>query len=119
MEQMELNAVELDKESLLHALSRHIGHDKGISAGGLVTAICGDTSPGQERRLRHLVQELREQGHHVCAHPQHGYFIAANDEELVQTCEFLYHRALCSLGQISAMRRVSLPDLRGQLRLPT
>lgn len=111
--------MELDKTLLLQTLSRHIGHENGISAGELVIAMCGSTSASDERYMRKLVQELREEGHHVCAHPQHGYFIAGNDEELLQTCEFLYGRAMCSLGQISAMRRVSLPDLRGQLRLPT
>ena len=111
-EAMRLNLVYLGN-------ARHIGQQNGSTASDLVRAICGTTSPGKERRLRHLVQELREQGHHVCAHPQTGYFLAATDEELDQACEFLYGRAMCSLKQISAMRRVSLPDLRGQLRLPT
>lgn len=119
MEQLRFNVPELDKHSLLHALCRHIGQARGISAGDLVRSVCGDTSPAQERRMRHLVEELRREGHHICAHPQHGYFLAANDKELLRTCEFLYQRAMCSLGQVSAMRRVSLPDLRGQLRLPT
>jgi hypothetical protein len=37
----------------------------------------------------------------------------------VSTCNFLYDRAMTSLRQIATMRRVSLPDLRGQLHLPT
>jgi hypothetical protein len=31
---------------------------------------------------------------------------------------FLYHRAMTSLKQVAAMKRVSLPDFRGQLNLP-
>lgn len=119
MKEQALFAQELDEGLLLQALSRHVGHENGCSASDLVRMICGTTNPAKERRLRSLVQELREVGHHVCAHPQHGYFIAATAEELDQTCEFLYGRAMCSLKQISAMRRVSLPDLRGQLRLST
>ena len=119
MEQAELYAAELDKGLVLQALSRHLGKRNGSSASDLVKAICGRTSAAKERRLRSLIQELREEGHHVCAHPTHGYFIASTAEELDETCEFLYSRAMCSLVQISAMRRVSMPDLRGQLHLPT
>lgn len=32
---------------------------------------------------------------------------------------YLYRRAMTSLAQVSAMQRVSLPDLRGQIHLPT
>lgn len=79
----------------------------------------GETSLALERDLRYIIEELRRNGHHVCGHPSAGYFIAANDAELIRTCDFLYHRAMTTLSQIAAMRKVALPDLRGQLRLPT
>ncbi len=106
---------------LLEALRKHIGAARGASADLLVAEITGShlPDPAAERHLRKLVKELRLQGHHICAHPQTGYHMAANERELNATCEFLYERALASLTQIARMNNVSLPDLRGQLRLPT
>lgn len=111
---------DITPEAVLEVLSRHIGADSGIGVQALTSAVLGELPwPGAQRAVRAAVVTLRNQGHHVCAHPSTGYFIAANDAELDRTCEYLYGRAMCSLEQVSAMRRVSLPDLRGQLRLPT
>jgi hypothetical protein len=44
--------------------------------------------------------------------------LASTSAELDSTCEFLFGRSMTSLRQVSAMRRVTLPDLRGQLGLP-
>ena len=74
-------------------------------------------SAADQRRLRRLIAELRAEGHHICAHPETGYFIARDEADLDHTCRFLYERAMCSLSQVAAMKRVSLPDLAGQLRL--
>jgi hypothetical protein len=71
------------------------------------------------RVARQLISELRNEGHHVCAHPSAGYFIAETADELDATCKFLTDRALSSLKQVAAMKRVSMPDLYGQLNLPT
>lgn len=106
------------QSALIAVLSRHIGARNGISVTELARAVFGPgAGPGDERRVRKLVTELRGQGEHICADPRNGYFIAANDEELDQTCRFLHDRAMTSLTQISAMKRVSLPDLAGQLRI--
>lgn len=114
------NGGPLTKESLLITLQRHIGKGKGITGTNLVKEIIkSDSHPATERHLRELILELRCEGHHICATPQDGYFIAANEAELNQTCDFLYERAMASLKQVSRMKNVSLPDLRGQLRLPT
>lgn len=110
----------ITREQLLMALSRHVGAGNGASAAALVREITGEPStPEGERRLRDLVVELRMDGSHVCAHPSRGYFLAASDEEVNDTCLFLHDRALTSLRQVAAMKRVAVPDLKGQLRLPT
>lgn len=111
---------DIEMHSVLTALQRHIGADKGITAAQLVAEITGDptTDHYSERLLREIVVQLRLRGHHVCATPEHGYYMAETDEELNRTCEFLYDRAMTSLRQIAAMKNISLPDLRGQLRLP-
>jgi len=106
-------------EAVLVALYEHTGQDQGVSARQLAQEIAGVfTCAGDERRLRTVIEQLRRDGHGICGTPETGYFIARNDDELVRTCNFLYARAMTSLAQIAAMRRVDLPDLRGQLRLP-
>ncbi|MBS0212346.1 MAG: hypothetical protein JSR26_04080 [Proteobacteria bacterium] len=102
---------------VLDFLADRPGAANGMTARQVVQAICGFSTAFGERRLRTIVVALREAGHAVCADPTHGYFMATTDAELDAACEFLYDRALTSLRQISAMKRVALPDLRGQLAL--
>ncbi len=110
----------LDRHALLEALRNHIGRRQGVTATALCREALGhEPAPADERNLRTVVEELRSEGHHICAHPRDGYYIAAEPDELDETCGFLYARAMSSLKQIAAMKRVSVPDLRGQLRLPT
>lgn len=108
---------------LLVALRDHIGQSNGITAKALVAELNnGPVKPESqisERELRHVVKALRKQGHHVCAHPKDGYYLAENTAELQQCLDYLTHRAMCSLEQVAAMKKLSLPDLFGQMRLPT
>lgn len=110
----------ITRDTLLAALRAHIGKRHGVTATALCRQILGaEPTPGDERHLRDLVVELRREGHHICAHPSTGYFLAANAEELDETCLFLYDRAMTALTQIARMKKVSVPDLHGQLHLPT
>mgnify|MGYP001166038260 CR=1 FL=1 len=118
---------DLTPSTVLDALRDCVGSARGRSASDLVASITGRRCPADERRLRQGVEALRPAGHRVCADPAHGYRLAADDAEpaadgldglLHSTCLFLYGRAMTSLRQVSAMKRVALPDLRGQLRLP-
>lgn len=106
---------------VLGALGGHVGENNGISGDRLARKITGSALRAlfAERRVREAITELRNEGFHICGHPSTGYFLAANGDELDRTCAFLYARAMASLQQIAKMKRVSLPDLRGQLRLPT
>lgn len=111
---------ELTYHSVLAALRAHIGRANGVTAQQLVVEVLGHTSTGDERRLRDLIVELRLQGHHVCAVPgRGGYFLAETPEELEETMTFLRDRAMTSLLQASRMRGISIPDLVGQMHLPT
>lgn len=111
---------ELTRDTLLVALRNHIGRRHGVTATALCREVLGShPTSGDERILRALVVELRKTGHHVCAHPRDGYFLAATTEEMLETCDFLHSRAMSSLQQESAMKRVSIPDLVGQRRLPS
>ncbi len=111
----------LTTDLLLVAMRDHIGIRGGVTATKLVDEInqLAGERVCRERDLRSVVEKLREEGHHVCAHPKTGYFIAANADELQLTCEFLTSRAMRSLKQVSAMKRVSVPDLMGQMHFPT
>ncbi len=114
---------QLTTDQLLAVLRDHIGEANGASVEALVAEIWPIRDVHRDaaaaRKIRELVVELRREGHHICAHPSSGYFIAATPEELDRTCLFLYERAMTTLSQIAAMKRISLPDLRGQLKLPT
>lgn len=114
-----MNAITPD--SVLAALARHIGKTNGVHVNELVREITTVMFPDRaaERALRSVVTELRLSGHHICAHPSTGYFMAESAADLDATCEYLMDRAMASLTQISRMKNISLPDLRGQLKLPT
>lgn len=117
----------ISAQKLLAVLSAHIGANAAVRPDELVRRICKITAvdpmpheqPGLQRQVREVVVQLRMEGHHICAHPSSGYYMAATAEELDDCCKFLYERAITSLAQVAAMKRVSLPDLRGQLHLPT
>lgn len=105
-------------DSVLAALVKHIGRANGIQIETLVWEACHrEPTASRQRQTREIVAHLRQRGHHICAHPNDGYYIAGTADELDQTCEFLYSRAMKSLTQIAAMKRAAVPDLRGQLNL--
>ena len=114
-------ALAITPARVLAVLQRHIGRANGIHVRELAMCITGSLLDAElsQRRVRHVVTELRMEGHHVCATPSEGYYIAADADELNETCTFLYERAITGLTQVSRMKRIALPDLRGQLHLPT
>ena len=101
------------KTTLLNTLARHQGADKGIAAKALAAEL--GMPP---RQLRRLISRCRdEDGVAICGHPKTGYYMAVSPEELAASCAFLEYRALHSLRLFSRMKKVSLPDLLGQLKL--
>ena len=101
-------------DQLVTLLSRHIGQGNGIGVKDIARQIGTN-----ERHVRTMVSDLRDEGLAVCGTPRHGYYIAATPEELEETCTFLRRRAMHSLGLESRLRRIPLPDLLGQLHVPT
>lgn len=99
---------------LLQLLAGHIGRGNGAGVAQLAAAL-----GMSERDVRKLVVALRQNGVAVCGTPKTGYYIAATADELAETIEFLKHRALHSLVLASRMSKVPLPDLLGQLHVPT
>ena len=108
----------LTKESVMAALQLHVGRERAVRIGGLVhDATHRVTEPAAERKARKLISELRIEGVAVCGHPDHGYWLAANDEELEACCAFLHSRAMHSLTVLSRMRKVALPQLLNQMAI--
>ena len=108
----------ISPETVLAALRDRVGSARGVNAQTLALELTGRMHAADQRKLRQVIEALRRAGHCICAHPSSGYYRAGCDKDVDDTCEFLYARAMTSLVQISAMKRVQLPDLRGQLRLP-
>jgi DNA-binding IclR family transcriptional regulator len=101
-------------EQFLQVLSWHVGQAYGITARELAER-CGIA----EREVRRHVSELRDEGIAVCAHPRTGYFIAQTPAELDMACNYLRRRALHSLMLESRMRKISMAELLGQIKVPT
>lgn len=103
------------KADLQAVLAReHIGHNNGIAAE-LLALVLGC----EARHVRILVTELRLEGIAVCGTPQEGYYIAKTAEELESTLAFLRSRAMHSLVLESKLRKLTLIELLGQLRINT
>ncbi|MDT8428516.1 MAG: hypothetical protein RQ757_07090 [Pseudomonadales bacterium] len=102
------------RDQLISVLCSHTGRDRGVGARTLAMHL--DIN---ERQLRLAISALREDGIAVCGTPSTGYYIAQTAEELDECCAFLRSRAMHSLVIESRLRQIPLPDLIGQLRLPT
>lgn len=89
------------KDALLAKLKP--GANNGQDVKTLVFLL--DTTP---RAIRNLVSELRLDGHPICAHPKTGYYLAATQEELDATCQYLRERALHSLKLFSKLKHAPL-----------
>ena len=101
------------KAAVITLLSRHQGAANGISARYLAAALGVN-----KREMRKLVSQCRlEDGVAFCAHPSTGYFIAVTAAELDACCAFLERRAMHSLTLQSRMRKVSMQELLGQMKL--
>jgi biotin operon repressor len=94
--------------------TEHTGSARGVKAEQLALRL-----GLHERMLRTLISAAREDGIAICGRPDSGYFVAATAAELEDTCRFLRDRAMHSLRIEAQLRRLPLPDLLGQLHLPT
>lgn len=117
--QLSLLPREITPETVLAALQRRIGEANGMTVSQLAIEITGRASPADERRLRQVIEQLRLEGHPICATPDAGYHWASGPTDLDRTCSYLVRRMETTARQVAAMKRVALPDLYGQLGLPT
>jgi hypothetical protein len=113
----------LYKARALHELAQHIGRERPIGMGLLYSRVferpwshrINDT-----RALRQLITRMRFEGIAICStsdHKQPGYYLAAAGTELEDYCRRFTRRALRSLAMVAKARRMSLPELLGQMQL--
>ena len=108
------NTPKLDSLAILvlHHLQSHKGKAQGISGAALAAV----TGVG-ERAQRNAISLLRRWGHAVAGTPETGYYLAQTANELNECCGFLRSRALHSLAIEAQLKRLSLPELLGQISL--
>lgn len=106
----------MDKADVLATLQRnHRGREAGVSAEALAEEIAGHVTPRSVRALREVIVQLRLEGHPVCGVPATGYYVSTRPEDVEETVEWLYRRALTTLTQISRMKNRAVPNLRKAL----
>jgi len=73
----------------------------------------------QTRFVRSIIKELRQEGKPIGikSGSRGGYFTARNDAELQSTIETFHRRAMSSLQQEAALKRISFNELLEQYEL--
>ncbi|MGD1939876.1 MAG: DUF2811 domain-containing protein [Leptolyngbyaceae cyanobacterium] len=104
-------------ETVLAALRTQQGKQNGLAAAELTHQLCGEKRPYLVRHLREVIMQLRDRGWPICATPEHGYWWAANTDELLAVVDYHKARALASLRQGSRQKRFGIPALEGQGQL--
>lgn len=122
MGEKEINK-EAIKTKLLSVLVRHVGRTNAIGMGELFEAVFNkrwNNKVNDTRLIRSLITELRREGLPICSTMDSdggGYYIAAAGSELNDYLRRMERRALLILERNARIKRVSLPEYLGQMRL--
>ena len=114
---------EMFKGRLLMILPQHIGKARSVGMGELYEAVFGEAYShriNDTRRLRKIITELRRDGMPICSEASRfggGYYLASAGSELADFCAKLRRQGLRKLGLEAKIRKISLSELIGQLRL--
>jgi len=115
--------IQMRKTRILMIMSGHVGQSKRIGMGELYERVFEETYDhriNDTRRLRRLITELRKDGVAICSRQSKssgGYWLASAGSELASYCETLRSRALGILGMEAKVRKMSLPEMMGQMAL--
>ena len=121
-EKREIDTAE-NRNRLKSAMFDHVGEVNAISMTALYEAVFErpwNDRINDTRALRHLITALREDGVPICStSSQHGggYYIAAAGSEFIDFLRKTERRALLILMRNARMKKVSLPEYLGQLKL--
>jgi hypothetical protein len=111
-----------NRNRLLAELSNHIGEVNAISMTALYETVFervwGD-HVNDTRNLRKLITLMREDGVPICSISTRGggYYLAAAGSEMADFLRKTERRALRILHRNAKMKKVSLPNYLGQLKI--
>lgn len=112
------------KQKVDDLLQQHLGNDNCILMNEIYVSITGghiipNRRYDQTRIIRSIIKDLREDGRPIGIKPgsNGGYFTARNDEELESTIRLFHGRAMSSLKQEAALKRISFSELLEQYEL--
>lgn len=112
---------EIDREAILRrVMDSHIGRPKKIGMGELFEAVYGEpwrNKINDSRPLRKLINQMQRSGYPIVSDSD-GYYLASAGSEMADYCERRLQRpALRKLDLAAKLRRMTLAELVGQLRL--
>lgn len=112
-----------NRNKVMTILNQHIGSVNAVSMTELYEAVF--ERPWSEkinstRALRHLITAMRDDGMAICSISSKdggGYYQPAAGSEMLDYLRKMERRALCILKRNSRMKKISLPEYLGQLKL--
>ena len=122
MEKSQVSNEEATSKILL-ILSQHVGEEKAIDMGELYSRVFNEAYTNKinhTRRLRMVITALRRKGVPIgstSAKNSGGYYLVRAGSELDAYCRRLRGAALNKLWMEARMRKISMPELLGQMQL--
>ncbi len=104
-------------------LNQHVGAANAVSMTELFELVFDrpwDDHVNSTRDLRKLITAMRDDGMAICSISSKdggGYYQPAAGSEMIDYLRKMERRALCILKRNSQMKKISLPEYLGQLRL--
>lgn len=111
------------KTRILMEIATHVGRAKAIGMGELYERVFKESYAhriNDTRILRRMITELRQEGIAICSAANRnggGYWLASAGSEVNTYCKKLHTRALSILKMEANIRKISLPELMGQMEL--
>jgi hypothetical protein len=108
------------KNNVLIIMTRHIGPTRGIGMGELYARATGrdwKNRINDTRVIRLAITDLRRAGSAICSSVSNGYYLAQTESDMTGYLESLHRVALKKLSLEAGLRRMTLPDLLGQMAL--
>lgn len=108
---------------LLQVLALHVGREHAIDMGELYTRVFGRTVShkiNESRDIRKLITALRRKGIPIGSTSKRnggGYYLVRASSELDEYCSALRQRALRALVMEARLRKMSMPELLGQMQM--
>jgi len=121
MEKIQVSNEEATSKILM-ILSRHVGREKSLDMGRLYERVFDKPYTNKinhTRRLRTIITALRQKGVPIgstAAKNGGGYYLVRAGSELDEYCGRLRRAALGKLALESRLRKLSLPELLGEMQ---